>query len=284
MIFGINGGLRQGKGILATKLALAIADSGGEVLSNYWMDSPNVKHIEFYDLIELLKAGRQEPTKLIVLDEIYGWLESRVASSKVNRFASYFLFHSAKLGYDLIYTAQLNMSVDCRLRELSTLRVLAQKDTENKRFLYHALDNRYTDDDVPTGKVFSLSWDEASKFWKRYDTYEAITPAGMNALVSEVQREDPQRKNQMVDHQVSTLRNLIEKGELPQDTRLIAVKSALLQSGFSVELADLVSYRLTLPQNKTEDSTPKTQDPTIDLGFVPVEKKEGWSRLRAKGF
>lgn len=259
MIVGINGRLRQGKGVLMTLLALAVADAGGYVLSNYSLKSSNAEKIEFYDLVKLLQKGRQEPQKLICLDEIYGWLESRVSSSKVNRFASYFLFQSAKLGYDLIYTAQLNMSVDNRLRELSDIRLFAEKLED--RFRYHVLDSTETDEDVPSGRTFDLSFDLARLFWDRYDTFEAVAPVGMTELFVEMEKFEPERKNATVDRQARLIQS--QAGILGQPPRLdrASITNALLLLGECEAFAPLVGARLRLLMQQTR--TPQQQTSTL---------------------
>lgn len=273
MIFGINGKLRNGKGILATKIALSVADNGGVVKANYHLESPNAEYIDFYDIVKMLEQGKQKKRTLLVIDEIYGWLESRISSSKVNRFASYFVFQSAKLGYDIIYTSQLTMRVDCSLRELCDYRVYAQKDAKKQYFKYYFLDTSKPNEDIPTGKIWRLSFKEAAKFWDRYNTFEGVKPLGMQELFVEMEKYAPERQNKTINRQVRILSSLIEKGKLPQDTRKIAVESALLDLGESTANAAIVSYRLGLPlqyRNRplSAEVQPQAMESKHNIGYL----------------
>lgn len=274
MIVGINGRLRQGKGVFMTMLALAVADQGGHVLSNYTLKTPNAEKIEFYDLVKLLQRGRQEPQKLICIDEIYGWLESRVSSSKVNRFASYFLFQSAKLGYDLIYTAQLNMSVDNRLRELSDVRLYAEKLED--RFRYHVLDATVTDDDVPSGRTFDLPFQAAALFWDRYDTFEAVAPVGMSELFVEMEKFEPERMNATVDRQATLMLQRQELLGQPPRLDRASVTNALLLLGESTAFAAFVGARLRLLLQQT--CTQSQQQPTSQPDHSDTTSQSGFPR------
>lgn len=281
MIIGINGKLRQGKGILATMLGLAVADEGGQVLSNYWADSDNWKTIDFYDLCLLMQKGRQEPQKLIIIDELPGWLDSRVSMTKANRFGTYFLFQSAKLGYNLIYTAQLNMRTELAFRELCDLRVMAEKDEEKKCFKYSILDQAETDADVPTGRSFSIPFELASSFWNRYDTYEAVAPVGMSELFQEMEKFDPVRKLKTVQAQAEVLR--LKQGLGPA-AKLNEVKYALLCEHLPTTFASDVHVALQRSLTYTPVSIRPAQTPTKagpqHLEEAKLSGKEGWLKLR----
>lgn len=274
MIIGINGKLRQGKGILATMLGLAVADEGGQVLSNYWANSSNWTVIDFYDLCLLMQKGRQEPQKLIIIDELPGWLDSRVSMTKSNRFGTYFLFQSAKLGYDLIYTAQLNMRTELAFRELCDLRVMAEKSEEEQIFRYHILDASYTDEDVPSGRSFNIPFSVAATFWSRYNTFEAVAPVGMAELFQEMEKYDPERMNVTVNRQVAILR---EKKGLGPGCKMNEVQNALLELMEPVVFAKYVHVRLQ--QRKTPPPLERLETPTMERR-VEVDCLAGWKALQ----
>lgn len=275
MIFGINGKLRQGKGILATKIGLAFADSGGKVKCNYKISHPNVEEISFYQFVELLNKPRAASQTLLIIDEIYGWLDSYMSQSKANRFASYFVFQSAKLGYDIIYTSQLTMRAMNTLRELCDARVYAKKDVKNQVFKYYVLDPNEPDDDIPTGKILKLPFSEAAKFWDRYNTYEGVKPYGLKDFLTEIEKTDSGRMKKTIDRQVSTLSSLIETGAIAKDTRRIAVESALLDIDESREFSALVSFRLEQQLRQKNTSFQQQKSPSS----MEIDRKQGWKAL-----
>lgn len=243
-ILGINGKLRQGKGILLTNLALTMADAGMPVLSNYAIDHKNCKVIDFYDFIRLIKQPRAEQLTMLAIDEIQGWLDSYIGQSKSGRYGSYFIFQSAKLGYEIGYTTQLTMRAQNTLRELADYRIYAKKDATNKEFYYFWLDPNVTDDDVPTGAGFKITYEQASTWWDKYDTFEAVAPAGINEFFDSLLKSDPKRKNERINQQVELL---CEQKFYIEPTR-IGVESALLQLQQSTIFSPLVAHRYKLQQ------------------------------------
>lgn len=102
--------------------------------------------------------------KVILVDEIYAMgFDSRVSSSKINRFLTYLFFQSRKVDADILYTAQLNSSVDKRVRSLTDNIVLASK-SENA-FHYQINNLRRM-----------VRFQYAEKYFKAYDTKEIIHP------------------------------------------------------------------------------------------------------------
>lgn len=244
-IIGINGKLRQGKGILESKIALGIADSGGRVKSNHTLQSPNSEKIDFYDFCQLLMKPRQTPQVTLSIDEIQGWLDSYVGQSKSGRFGSYFAFQSAKLGYSLVYTSQLNMRAMNTLRELCDFRVYAIKDAANEVFYYLILDPNEPDDDIFTGRYFTITYDEASKWWDRYDTYEPVTPLGIQELFTDLEKYDPERLDVTLNCQTKLILEKAEKDGVKPPTSRIGVKSWLISLKQPSAFADLVAFRIS---------------------------------------
>lgn len=274
MIIELNGKLRQGKGILATGLAIARADKGVPVLCNYHIHHPLCKYIDFYDLTELLLKGRQEPQKTVVIDELPSWIDSRVSSSKGSRFATYFVDQSAKLGYDLIFTAQRNMRADIEYRELVDIRFVAEKDAAAKVFHYKLMDTNYPSEDVETGRVFHLPYMVASMWWDRYDTYEAVAPLGINELLVEMQKNDPERANRTINQQVDVI---LENSEyiVNQKITVALIKSVLLELHLPVTFAPFVHVRLLRKLGTPLLRKAIRQTPKKDVSIVE-KYKEKW--------
>lgn len=171
-----------------TLVALWCASHGYTVLSNYHIKHQNVQVIDFYDFVNLLAQGRHPGRSLIAIDELQGWIDSRVSSSKSNRYATYVLFQSAKLGYDIVYTTQVNMRADIDYRTLADIRLKAEKDTANRQFVYTVMDPDVQDKEVPTGQELVIPYSVASVWWDRYDTYEAVRPVGLAEILQELKR------------------------------------------------------------------------------------------------
>lgn len=251
MIIQISGKLRQGKGILMTLLGLLVADSGGEILANYHLKTPNASLLDFYDFLYLLKKPRQKRQKTILIDELPTWIDSYCSTtSKSNRMASHFCNQSAKLGYNLIYTAQRTRRADINYREMVDLSCQAQKNEEAKMFEYTILDPEFVDEDVPTNRKIRIPYALASQFWNRYDTYESVVPLGLDEFFFELEKTDPARLNRAVDRQV----HLLNASKYRGNCSVLSVKNALLQLGESVVFADLVSARLKEPYSITLQS------------------------------
>lgn len=272
MIIAVNGKLRQGKGVLLTKLSLDVADSGGKVKSNYAMDSPNVEKIDFYDFIGLLQKPRAKERTLLTVDEIQGWLDSYIGQSKAGRFGSYIIFQSAKLGYDILYSTQLTMRAQNTLRELADIRIYAKKFAAEKTFAYYFLDANITDDDVPTGCGFTISYDQASKWWDRYDTYEPVTPFGVNEFYADLEKTDAVRRQATINRQVDLLFTCHSRGAYIEPSK-IGVESALLDLNEPTVHAAIVAHRYKLQLScKCRPSLQTGSRPTSTI-------QKGWQQL-----
>lgn len=238
----IQGKLRQGKGILATKLALKDANLGNQVKSNYNIKHANCTKIDFIQLVKLLELPRQNPPVTLCLDELYAWLDSYISSSKANRFASYLIFQSAKLGYNLIITTQLIMRLLNSIRGMATKRYLAYKDSVGKRFIYQELDSNSPDENIPIGNGVIITFEQASKFWDLYDTFEPVEPLGLDSFIAEIVKNNPKKMNDFINNQVEILYKEYEKK--PFYLNNIAIKSHLLAINQPIVFYDFVLYRL----------------------------------------
>ena len=168
-IIAILGGLSGGKTTLATYLgALAVSIAKGEIIdkdlpigfkirelsrignkekktyskddiivtANYLIKIDNFKFFSVDELIKLIKAieSGEEPeltNTILILDEIWAYLESRMGKSKVERLITYFIMQSAKVDVQIIYTAQLDGMADTRLRnQPNIVKIIANNDFE----------------------------------------------------------------------------------------------------------------------------------------------------------
>jgi hypothetical protein len=157
----ITGDIGTGKTLLATALALAF---DGPVISNYRIDHPN-----YIEATPARLATIDQPT-LVILDEAYTWLESRVPGQVLQLYMSYILFQSRKRKIDFVTTCQIPSSVDLRFRELADYWIQATNDVESYR--YEVVKNSLTEG-YPS-EVLELPKIEAEKIYPYYDTYQLV--------------------------------------------------------------------------------------------------------------
>jgi len=155
----ITGGVGSGKTLLAT---IVCARAGCEVHANYDLKLPNAHPL---DLERLLRGGYDGC--IVVLDEAYAYLESRLSGRPLNRALSYILFQSRKMGLHIIMTAQMLMSVDVRFRTLLDVWVhCIQSRAGFEYYFYQTSSGR--------GRRLVLPWRAAERFFELYDTFEVV--------------------------------------------------------------------------------------------------------------
>lgn len=241
MIIQISGKLRQGKGIFLVLLALIYCQMGYQVLANFEIKHRNAKKIDFYDFLNLLRQPRVKQKTFICIDELPTWIDSySTTTSKSNRMASHFCNQSAKLGYDLAYTAQRTRRADVNYREMVDLSLRAEKDTVNQQFCYMVLDPNYIDEDIDTGRRIKISFQAAKLWWNKYNTYESVMPLGLEEFFFELEKTDPQRLLATVNRQADLLKSKGLRGRFT----VAAVKLALMDCGELPFFAEYIAVRL----------------------------------------
>lgn len=243
----IVGNVREGKTLLMvyyawklTQLNRVVPESERlPIYANFTLRYPDVKKVSVSDLLDLegLKTG------LLLGDEIYTWLESRVSSSLLNRYCSYFLFQSGKRGVDVIATAQLGSSVDLRFFDLANIIVSAFKNEKDRRFEYEYLTRCGRGVRVSN---YSLSFADAGLFWDDYDTGEPVAPLGLKELQFEMDKFDVEKINKRVDVVVERLLKESERFGWIDAGKVFRyqVEDWLLCVGEPLRLAPLVTNRL----------------------------------------
>lgn len=194
---GIFGNIGEGKSLLAGYFAYRFHLQNLSypelkplpIYCNFKIDYPEAELIDVSRLLDLESLSRG----LLVIDEAYSWLESRISQSRINRYVSYFGFQSRKRGVDVIYTAQMGSSIDVRFIDLSHIRVLCKKNDVDRVFGYRFL----LEDGKSTS--FDLGFDDAKLFWDDYDTYETVQPLGLKELQVDAEKFDSDKINSRVD-------------------------------------------------------------------------------------
>lgn len=228
MLCGVFGDLGSGKTLFLTYLAFK--NQHLPVFSNFTIKLPNVKLIDADELITLNYSKA-----LILLDEAYVWLESRLSYTDLNRYMSYIAFQSRKRGLDIVLTAQLSRTIDIRYRELFDMYVLAEK--ADYGFKYTFVTGRFM-------RVRCLSFDFAEKLFDLYDTYQIILPPDIEDLIEKVRlkarKEDLNQKIEELTEQF-----LSENRNIGKVTK-IAVKDFLLKRNLNMQYADFIYNRVKM--------------------------------------
>lgn len=124
-LFGIIGGMRRAKTILAVKAVHDEWQNGRQIKTNLTLrfgKHAGTVRPEKFSLMDLVQFTEPEQEKnwnniSLLWDEIYMNLECRLsAASELNRIASYFIFQSGKRDVSIYWTSQMFGNPDNRLR------------------------------------------------------------------------------------------------------------------------------------------------------------------------
>lgn len=116
MLFGVTGVIRSGKTTLLDLLAQIVAeDKTQEVYCNFRTKNPNIHYLASVD--DFLNLEFEQMNGLAVCQEMHVWAESRLSAGReMNKFISKVILQSGKLGFDVLWDAQLASSVEKRIR------------------------------------------------------------------------------------------------------------------------------------------------------------------------
>lgn len=176
-LINIIGDVRTGKTLLMTALAVDtyLAEPGNiTVYHNYDLALDKAIKIAPEDLFRIRRDGKQH---LVLIDEAYAWLESRVSShSETNQYLSYILFQSGKDDTTFILTEQLLSTIDKRFRKMSNVIIEAQADPEG--FIYTFM--------LPNLESFAQYYvrrEEMEPYYKYYGTFTKIQPIDDDMMI-----------------------------------------------------------------------------------------------------
>ena len=232
LIFGIVGNIGNGKTLLATYFAALWNAYKKRVYSNYNISLSLAKKITAQDFVDLNKLK----DSLAILDEAYTWLESRMSGSDLNRILSHGVLQSRKKGVDLIYTAQLNSTVDLRLRRITSTMIWALSPTE-AGFNYAFF--------TPTSTVYrTLDISLCQKIFKIYDTKEIV---GQAAVDGEDENDDQvSRKRSESMGQMSSLKTmtLLKQVLIEQKSTVTKLKEMYAENQYLSKRIEILEKRL----------------------------------------
>lgn len=127
MLGSVTGYLGTGKTLFLSWLAWCQRDR--DIYSNYSLELDNAEEISVEDL-ENVSEG------LVLIDEAYLWMDSRLSNSEMNRYMSKIVFQSRKRDMDIFFSSQLQRAVDLRFRHLQDFRAHALGDDSDGDFAY----------------------------------------------------------------------------------------------------------------------------------------------------
>lgn len=207
MLMDINGDVGSGK----TLLAVDIAQRNPQIpcKANFKLNLPNVRPLLVEDLLSLEAS---ESGTLVLIDEAWSWLESRVSMSKLNRYMSYIVFQSRKRDLDIITTEQLRSSIDLRFKDMSNYTIFCfdrpKPKTSTADFKYRVIKgNRFVDLTFPfktARKLWLKTWGENHNE-DLYDTKQVIMPPDIEELKADMIASNPVSLNKIIDELVSQI-------------------------------------------------------------------------------
>lgn len=176
MLIHLTGDVGSGKTLLSTLMAM---NDDRPIYSNYELNLPNYHELKPESLSKLTEST------LVLIDEAYSWLDSRLSGRGINIYLTYILFQSRKRELDILMTDQLIGSIDVRYRAMTNYEIQCRKISdaeqiteENKEgivgFLYNIIKyEQYYQ--IPCGK-FLLQYEKAKEIFPYYKTKQIINP------------------------------------------------------------------------------------------------------------
>lgn len=238
MLIGILGDLGSGKTLLATYLAYKMSSKiEYDVYANYQLNIPNCK--SYISPIQLMEINPPHDKRaLVVLDEAYTWLDSRVSISHINRYISWIILQSRKRNMDIIHTEQLNRLIDVRLKELNNMIFYAEN--LGKGFKYTLV---YRKGLRTFQKTFWLPYSYAKNLFSLYDTREIVKPLALEQIKADVMLDvDQTELKKEVDQIVDKIKPKLKGKKVTRS--VLAVM--LMEMGKPRQLLDFVYGKLKL--------------------------------------
>jgi len=179
MLIGVLGGFGSGKTLLLAVFGYKLGfNPNYEVYANFHIKG----NVEYLTPRKLLDINPKDKRAVILLDEVYSWLDSRVSISKINRILSWVVLQSRKRNMDIIYSAQLGSSVDLRLRDMTDIVIYCEcvgNPVKPKGFAYIV---EWHKGIRFLRRKWFFSFKKASRFFGIYDTREIVKPLGLEKL------------------------------------------------------------------------------------------------------
>ena len=184
MLTLIYGSLGSGKTLLLTILGYY---SDKKVVANFHL---NYDYEEF-SMDKFVNA--RYSNCVLLMDEAYVYLESRLSMSEKNRATSYILFQSRKKNLNLYLTMQLRSTIDIRFRTLADSFIYCQGLTR------HGYKYTFMNRNGLTSTVY-LPLIEATKFYQMYNTNEIVEIKDQNLFAFKTPEEQKKYITNIVEN------------------------------------------------------------------------------------
>lgn len=140
------------------------------------------------DVISNFEKLDDTTPKLILIDELYLYLNSRSSATSFNRILSEMLFQSRKKNISIFYTSPRSMAVDPNLRDITTTFINPHYSKSKDVLTWNYLDSQSL---LPTGK--SIRWNKASAIFPFFSTMEYISIFDILTMQSQETRKVKER-------------------------------------------------------------------------------------------
>lgn len=231
MLSIISGDIGDGKSLYLTYKAF---QTGLNVVANFKLFGIPFTYFSIVDYL-----NNEYSNSLILLDEIYNYIDSRNSMSKLNKTVSYKTFQSRKKGLHIIGAVQLMSSADLRFKELCNnyIRALGVVKSGGKYYYQYRLVHRKHKKLIT--KSFYLPMKMARFLYDYYDTYEVVELGNHEDIVLPYQTRDEQ-----IEYVDNIIKGLLEKYDNAKDITHDKVRNYMFRNGKNVQLEPYVYEQL----------------------------------------
>lgn len=184
MLTIIKGYPGSGKNLLLTIIAYEtlignIFKNKTEIHSNFTLTFPKINKFNRIPILPLefeFLFSEENINALLLIDEIYLYIEARLSQTSDNIGWSYILFQQRKKDVSIFGTLQIYKTIDVRFREMVDRIVTCKKLKKKQKFVYRFYDikkKKYL------GKR-EVSFSEAKYYFNFFNTYETIKNKRIN--------------------------------------------------------------------------------------------------------
>lgn len=230
MLIIIWGDIGTGKTLFMTLMAMMEQEK--PIYANYHLDCPNYRPLT-PSAIERLSGSA-----LVLMDEGYVWLESRISSSLSNRFWSHMVFQSRKRDLKIIVTCQMLSTIDVRYRTMADLYILAEKHPEGFAYTFYKPESNLSQSGVRKVARILIPFSLAEQIYPHYDTFERVSAID-KFLVASVE-SDPAELNRIINDLAERFKSTIGESEITK----YKVEDFCVAEGYPTKYAKMIYNRI----------------------------------------
>jgi len=187
MILGDRG---SGKSLLLTRFLLK---SNKPFFSNYKVYEDNKKtklHSRYNELHPEELLHLQVDSANVGITEAYEYFESRLGMGAFQRYMSYITFQTRKRKLSVYIDTQLDDTIDHRFTRLCDYIIISE--ATNYGFHYYCSNKKVINE-------FSIKFEQAEKFWDKYDSWEVIITPQLEELGKQVEVQNKPKLKQKLE-------------------------------------------------------------------------------------